>query len=57
MLGALNRAEGRFGHLLRLVKAWAKARNFNDPVDGTFNTYALSLMVRPASVLLRASSA
>ena len=39
------------GHLLQLVKAWAKARNFNDPVDGTFNTYALCLMVRPLSAV------
>ena len=43
-------------HLLQLVKAWAKARNFNDPVDGTFNTYALCLMVRPAWLSLAQTS-
>ena len=46
--------DSRMAHLLQLVKAWAKARNFNDPVDGTFNTYALCLMV-PSTLYLEPS--
>lgn len=45
VLGLLNRLEPRFGQLVRLVKAWAKAHDCNSPADGTFNTFALCLMV------------
>ena len=31
--------------MVRLVKLWARAEGINDPRRGTFNSYALTLMV------------
>ena len=45
VLGMLDRLDRRYGQLVRLVKAWAKAHGLNSPADGTFNTFALCLMV------------
>jgi DNA polymerase sigma len=36
----------RLPALVRLVKAWAGARGLNDASNGTFNSYALTLLVR-----------
>ena len=44
---ALAARERRFGDMLRLVKAWARAHGLNDAADGTFNSFALGLMVGP----------
>jgi DNA polymerase sigma len=38
----------RFPDLVRLVKAWAKAHDLNNAHLKTFNSFALTLMVRPA---------
>ena len=46
ILGLMDRLDPRYGCLVRLVKAWAKAHDCNSPADGTFNTFALCLMVR-----------
>lgn len=35
----------RFGALVRLVKLWAGAHGMNDATAGTFNSFALTLMV------------
>jgi len=35
----------RFGDMVLLVKEWAKARNINDPKNGTLNSYSLCLLV------------
>lgn len=56
VLGLLDAADRRFGQLLRLVKAWARAHSFNAPAEGTFNTFALCLMVRCSSTLAGCSS-
>lgn len=53
VLGLMNRMDPRFGQLVRLVKAWAKAHDCNSPADGTFNTFALCLMVCARPHLLR----
>ena len=45
VLGMLDAIDPRYGQLVRLVKAWAKAHGLNSPADGTFNTFALCLMV------------
>lgn len=42
---ALAAREPRFADMLRLVKAWAGAHRLNDASDGTFNSFALGLMV------------
>lgn len=44
---ALAARERRFGDMLRLVKAWAGAHGLNDAAEGTFNSFALGLMVGP----------
>ncbi len=36
----------RFGALVRLVKLWARTACINDSSMGTFNSFALTLMVR-----------
>jgi DNA polymerase sigma len=36
----------RLPAMVRLVKAWAGARGLNDASNGTFNSYALTLLVR-----------
>ena len=46
---ALAQRERRFGDMLRLIKAWAGVRGLNSAVDGTFNSFALGLMVRPVN--------
>ena len=38
--------DNRFGSLVRLVKLWAGAHGMNDAAAGTFNSFALTLMVR-----------
>ena len=38
--------DDRFGSLVRLVKLWAGAHGMNDATAGTFNSFALTLMVR-----------
>ena len=35
----------RFSSLVRLVKLWAGAHGMNDAASGTFNSFALTLMV------------
>lgn len=42
---ALAGRERRFADMLRLVKAWAGAHGLNDAAEGTFNSFALGLMV------------
>ncbi|KAL0048376.1 hypothetical protein WJX82_001914 [Trebouxia sp. C0006] len=37
--------DSRFGSLVRLVKLWAGAHDMNDASAGTFNSFALTLMV------------
>ena len=48
---ALAARERRFADMLRLVKAWAGVHGLNDAADGTFNSFALGLMVGAASLL------
>ena len=38
----------RFGALVRLVKLWAGCYGMNDATAGTFNSFALTLMVSRA---------
>ena len=42
---ALAAREPRFAAMLRLVKAWAGVFGLNDAAEGTFNSFALGLMV------------
>lgn len=35
----------RVGALVRLVKVWARSHNLNDASQGTFNSFALTLLV------------
>lgn len=42
----------RFSSLVRLVKLWAGAHGMNDAASGTFNSFALTLMVCHHSSLL-----
>ncbi len=42
---ALAGRERRFADMLRLVKAWAGVHGLNDAAEGTFNSFALGLMV------------
>ena len=42
---ALAGRERRFADMLRLVKAWAGLHGLNDAAEGTFNSFALGLMV------------
>lgn len=42
---ALAARERRFADMLRLVKAWAAVHGLNDGAEGTFNSFALGLMV------------
>ena len=37
--------DSRFSSLVRLVKLWAGAHGMNDAAAGTFNSFALTLMV------------
>ena len=45
---ALAAREPRFAGMLRLVKAWAGVFGLNDAAEGTFNSFALGLMVSRA---------
>ena len=42
---ALATREPRFADMLRLVKAWANVHGLNNAAEGTFNSFALGLMV------------
>ena len=42
--------DSRFGSLVRIVKLWAGAHGMNDATAGTFNSFALTLMVRCSTV-------
>jgi DNA polymerase sigma len=44
-MGLMSHFDPRASALVRLVKLWARAHGMNSPPDGTFNSYALSLMV------------
>ncbi|XP_050250560.1 uncharacterized protein LOC126697563 isoform X3 [Quercus robur] len=41
----ISEIDGRFRDMILLVKEWAKARDINDPINGTLNSYSLSLLV------------
>ncbi|KAH1153024.1 hypothetical protein GLYMA_18G034900v4 [Glycine max] len=41
----INKIDGRFRHMVLLVKEWAKAHKINNSKAGTFNSYSLSLLV------------
>lgn len=41
----ISRIDKRFGDIVLLVKKWAKAHDINNPKEGTFNSYALCLLV------------
>jgi DNA polymerase sigma len=43
---ALAEVDFRFAQMLRVIKVWSAAHGLNDASNGTFNTFALSLMVR-----------
>ena len=45
VLRHLSEIDSRFPDLIRIVKLWAKAFHLNDAANGTFNTFALTLMV------------
>ena len=45
VLRHLLQIDVRAAQLARLVKLWAKWQGINDPTSGTFNSYALMLMV------------
>jgi len=45
VLQVLHDITPKFGELFSLVKLWAKAKGINDPGQGTFNSYSLSLLV------------
>lgn len=45
VLRALGSIDPRFPALVRIVKAWATARGVNDASNGTFNSYAIVLLV------------
>lgn len=51
---ALVRLDGRFEQMLRVIKVWSGAHGLNDASNGTFNTFALSLMVWPPDLSLQA---
>lgn len=48
VLRSLTTIDPRFPALVRVVKAWAAARNLNDASKCTLNTYAIVLLVRNA---------
>nr|GMD52911.1 protein HESO1 [Ipomoea batatas] len=41
----ISTIDGRFRHMVLLVKEWAKAQSINDSKSGTLNSYSLSLLV------------
>lgn len=46
VLKQLAAIDARLPALVRLVKAWAKAQAINDAYRKTFNSFALTMMVR-----------
>lgn len=57
VLRALGALDPRFAALVRAVKVWAAAHGVNDASSGTFNSFALSLMVKPLTPLRLLSGA
>ena len=53
---ALAEVDPRFAQMLRVIKVWSAAHGLNDASNGTFNTFALSLMVRRTPVYGQAYS-
>mmetsp|Transcript_30086 Transcript_30086/g.84925 ORF Transcript_30086/g.84925 Transcript_30086/m.84925 type:complete len:843 (-) Transcript_30086:45-2573(-) len=45
VMGFMNNIDWRFAPLTMLVKRWAKEHSLNNPSMGSFNSFALSLMV------------
>lgn len=45
IIGRISSAEPRIKQLFRLVKLWAKVHGLNDGMNGTFNSWSLTLMV------------
>ncbi|GAB4813989.1 hypothetical protein N2152v2_001035 [Parachlorella kessleri] len=45
VLGLLAQYDWRMGALVRLVKVWARRHQVNDSIAGTFNSFALTLMI------------
>ncbi|XP_050386164.1 protein HESO1-like [Argentina anserina] len=45
ILFCIGEIDGRFRDMVLLVKEWAKAQNMNNPRFGSFNSYALTLLV------------
>ncbi|KAK9913597.1 hypothetical protein M0R45_037408 [Rubus argutus] len=45
LLFCIGEIDGRFRDMVLLVKEWAKAQNMNNPKLGSFNSYALTLLV------------
>ncbi|KAK4579251.1 hypothetical protein RGQ29_029076 [Quercus rubra] len=41
----ISEIDGRFRDMILLVKEWAKSHDINDPINGTLNSYSLSLLV------------
>lgn len=41
----ISRIDKRFSDMVLLVKKWAKAHDINNPKEGSFNSYALCLLV------------
>ena len=50
VLRHLSMVDQRFPDIMRIIKLWAKSYSLNDASQGTFNTFALTLMV-PAWLL------
>lgn len=44
VLYQLSLVDARFPDLMRIIKLWAKSYSLNDASQGTFNTFALTLM-------------
>eukprot|EP00803_Ostreobium_quekettii_P000526 evm.model.scf_4470.1 EVM.evm.TU.scf_4470.1 scf_4470:4717-6297(+) len=45
LLGAALGVDPRLGNLAMLAKAWARGNGVNDPANGSFNSYCLTLLV------------
>ena len=44
-MGLLAGLDWRFGAMVRLVKLWARHHSLNDSSQGTFNSFALTLLI------------
>ena len=55
VMGHLASIDSRFAPLVRLVKLWARAEGINDSSRGTFNSYALTLMVSKSTAIASTS--